>query len=374
MKAPILILAAVVLVAGFAALPAFAQQTPSLPAPIEPGARPPAPVADNLANTLGKTSDADIWRRVRRGNSGRVSLPEPGVGLMIQSEGDNWRAIRTGPLVHWGFWFLAIVTGLIAAFFCLRGRIRIDSGFSGRTVVRFTALERFVHWLTAGSFIVLALTGLNLLYGRYLFALAPVGDGGDFSLLHRVFAAMTYYGKLAHNFIAFAFMAGLVLSFLIWVRHNIPNRHDVIWLLKGGGMFGVGGHPPAKKFNAGEKILFWLVILGGLSLSLSGIALLFPYQFSFFGGTFELVNRLGLDLPTQITPIEEMQLNELWHAVVALALIAVIIGHIYIGTLGMEGAFDAMYSGRVDENWAREHHDLWVAETLEDGAGRQPAE
>lgn len=130
-------------------------------------------------------------------------------------------------------------------------------------------------------------------------------------------------------------------------------------------MFKKGSHPPAKKFNAGQKILFWLIILGGASLSLSGISLLFPFQTAIFAKTFEVVNIFGFNLPTDLTPVAEMQLATLWHSVVALALICVVVAHIYIGSLGMEGAFDAMGSGEVDRNWAKEHHSVWYAEEME---------
>ncbi|MGI9570147.1 MAG: formate dehydrogenase subunit gamma, partial [Desulfobulbia bacterium] len=179
------------------------------------------------------------------------------------------------------------------------------------------------------------------------------------------FATMTFYGKWIHDHVAFAFMLSLVLILVVWIRHNFPNRHDFIWLLKGGGLFMKGSHPPARKFNAGQKILFWLVILGGASLSLSGIALLFPFQTSLFAKTFEFLNIFGLNLPTDLTPVAEMQLATLWHSVVALVLICVVVAHIYIGTLGMEGAFDAMGSGEVDQNWAKEHHSVWCAEELD---------
>jgi formate dehydrogenase subunit gamma len=136
----------------------------------------------------------------------------------------------------------------------------------------------------------------------------------------------------------------------------------MIWLSKGGGLFTKHSHPPSKKFNAGQKLIFWATILGGLSLSLSGIALLFPFEFPVWSKTFVALNVLGLGLPTDLTPIQEMQLSSMWHAIVSLVLIAIIIAHIYIGSIGMQGAFAAMGSGKVDENWAREHHNLWVAE------------
>ena len=309
----------------------------------------------------GTTNDADIWRAVRQGQEFTVSIPDKKAGIMIQSEGENWRNARNGPVTNFGGWMIIGVIILLAAFFGLRGRIRIDSGFSGKLIQRFNSLERFAHWLTAGSFIVLGLTGLNIMYGRYLFG-KSVESPGDFSGLHQFFAFTAYYGKLAHNYIAFAFMLGVVMIFLLWVKDNIPRGIDLKWLAVGGGLFSKNVHPPAKKFNAGQKLIFWTVILGGTTISVSGLILMFPFTIGLFAPTFEVLNVFGLNLPTDLSVIEEMQLSQLWHAVVGVVMIAIIIAHIYIGSMGMEGAWDAMGSGMVDENWAREHHGLWVAE------------
>ncbi len=319
---------------------------------------------------LGTSSDAQIWRAVRRGLQGKVSIPNKQAGVMIQSEGDNWRAWRNGPMTVYGVWAVFGMIGLLALFFAVRGRIRIDAGPSGRTVERFNFIERFTHWLTAVSFILLALTGLNLLYGRHI--LLPV-------LGPETFAAITMAGKYVHNYISFAFMAGVVLMFVLWVRHNIPNKNDLTWMAKGGGLFVKGVHPPSEKFNAGQKVIFWSVILGGGSLSLSGISLLFPFEISIFEGTFAVLNAFGTDLPSVLTPLQEMQYAQLWHTLVGVVMIAIVLAHIYIGSLGMEGAFAAMGSGQVDENWAREHHSLWHRQVsggsneAGDGSG-QPAE
>jgi formate dehydrogenase subunit gamma len=330
-------LAVVVLIAtaGAGQQPAFAQEQGRVP-----------------GNALGNRSDPQLWRAIRQGDRGTVSIPNRQAGVMIQSEGENWRSFRNGPLSTWGAWGLLGIVALLALFFALRGRVRIEGGRSAETIVRFNFVERFSHWLTACCFVVLALTGLNMLYGRYV--LLPLIGLEAFSTLTRA-------GKYAHNFLAFGFMLGLVLLFVLWIAQNLPNRYDFIWLAKGGGMFKKGVHAPAKKFNAGQKIVFWLVILAGVSVSLSGIMLLFPFRLHLFGPTFAVINWLfGLGLPTALAPIQEMQLAELWHAVVGLFLMIVIIAHIYIGTIGMEGAFDAMGSGTVDRNWAREHHDRWV--------------
>lgn len=308
-------------------------------------------------------NDAAMWRQVRQGETGYSSSPSRHAGTLIQSEGESWRSLRNGPYVTWAAYILLGMTAVLALFFALRGRIHIEHGRAGVTIQRFNFIERFAHWLTAVCFIVLALTGLNLMFGRTLL-LPLVGK--------EAFASLTMTGKYLHNYLAFGFMLGIVLMFLLWVWHNIPNRHDLVWLAKGGGLFG-GGHPPSKKFNAGQKLLFWAVILGGLSLSLSGLQLLFPYELHFFGKTFAFLNGMGLDLPTAVTPLAEQQLATLWHGFVGVVLIAIIIAHIYIGSLGMEGAFAAMGSGKVDLNWAKEHHDLWVEE-VERKRGMAPAE
>ena len=342
---------------------------------------PPANAVQNVApesndpqagavpgGTLGTKSDADIWRAIRGGVQGTVSIPDKKAGLLVQSAGESWRDFRNGPLPTYGAWAMGGVLVLLALFFLIRGRIPLQGGPSGVTISRFTTIERAGHWLLASSFILLGLTGLNLLYGRQV--LIPV-IGRD------AFAALAIAGKYAHNYVGFAFMAGLIMIFAMWVLQNLPNRHDLIWLVKGGGIF-ANNHPPAKKFNAGQKILFWLVMLTGVSLSLSGLALLFPFEFHLFGKTFAFVNAIfGTDLPTDLKAVQEMQLSQLWHAALALLMVVVVLGHIYIGTIGMEGAFDAMGSGEVDLNWAKQHHSIWTEETMAHGQAAQnpvPAE
>jgi len=313
---------------------------------------------------LGIKSDTDLWRFVRTGNAGSTQMKDELSAVMIQSEGDNWRAFRNGPLSIYGAYGLAGIIGLLVVFYVVRGRIRIDAGPSEDKILRFGTIDRFAHWLMAGSFVVLGITGLNMLYGRYV--LLPV-LGKD------AFATITAFGKYAHNYLAFAFMVGLALSFVLWVRHNIPNKLDLKWLAMGGGIFAKGVHPPARKFNAGQKIIFWAVMIGGLSVSMSGIALMFPFQTHMFAETFAMLNGLGFSLPTDFTPLQEQQMNQLWHGVVSLALVTMIIAHIYIGSVGMEGALDAMNSGMVDRNWAKEHHNLWVEEE-DQKANPNPAE
>lgn len=277
-------------------------------------------------------NNAAMWRAIRQGSQGYVSIPNAQAGQLIQSQGESWRAIRNGPLSTWGAWVLLGAVALIALFFVIRGRIRIEHGWSGRTIERFNGVERFAHWLTATSFIVLALTGLNLLYGRYVM-LPLIGP--------EPFATISLWGKVAHNYIAFAFALGVLMMIVLWIGHNIPDRYDLEWIMRGGGLFTRGSHPPSRKFNAGQKIIFWSVVAGGIALTWTGVNLMFPF---YFGG------------------MRDMQFLQLVHAAVAVLLTAIIVAHVYIGTLGMEGAFDAMGTGMVDENWAREHHSVWVAE------------
>ncbi len=328
-----------------------------------------SPLGGNVpGGHLGVSSDAEIWRAVRQGIQGNVSIPDKQAGVMIQSEGENWRAWRNGPITTGGVWGILGTIALLALFFVVRGRVRIEAGPSGKTIERFNEIERFTHWLTAVAFILLALTGLNLLYGRHL--LLPV-LGPD------AFAALSLAGKYVHDYVSFAFMAGLVLMLVLWVRHNLPDKSDLVWLVKLGGFFSKGSHPPSKKFNAGQKAIFWIAILGGGSLAASGISLLFPFEFSMFEWTFGIFNAFGFNFPTSLTPLEEMQWSQWWHAIMSLVMIAAMLAHIYIGSLGMEGAFDAMGTGHVDENWAREHHSLWVAEVeggTASGGTAQPAE
>jgi formate dehydrogenase subunit gamma len=315
---------------------------------------------DQPANAVGRGNASDEWRLVRKGIQGEVSIPNQQAGVLIQSDGQTFRSLHNGPLSAAGAYLLLAVIAVLALFFMLRGRIRIEKGRSGRLIARFTSLERVMHWLTASSFVLLALSGLNMLYGRYV--LRPIVGP-------TAFAELTRLGKYCHNYLAFAFMIGIVLMFILWARDNIPDRYDLKWFAKGGGMVMKGVHPPARKFNGGEKVLFWLTILGGVSVSFSGIALLFPFHFFWFSNTFGVLNLFGAGLPTDLTPLQDTQLSELWHATVALLLIGVVIAHIYIGTVGMEGGFDAMNDGKVDANWAEQHHSVWVAEMEKRPAG-----
>ncbi|MFT6222179.1 MAG: formate dehydrogenase subunit gamma [Paracoccaceae bacterium] len=314
----------------------------------------------NQLGTLGGSSDPDLWRAMRYG-SADTTISAGGIEatVLIQDGGMRWLEFRSGPLATYGGYVLAGTIALLAVFYLIRGRIRIDGEITGRKIERFKAFERFGHWLLAGSFILLAITGLVSLFGRMV--LIPVFG-------HESFSILAIASKWVHNNVSWAFMIALVMIFFMWVIHNLPDKTDIMWLVRGGGILG-GGHPPAKKFNAGQKLIFWSVIVLGTSISVSGVSLLFPFELHMFAPTFAKLNELGIpDLlglaafPEQLAPHEEMQMSQMWHAIVSFGLMAVILAHIYIGSVGMEGAYDAMGTGHVEEQWAREHHNLWVEE------------
>lgn len=318
-----------------------------------------AATTDQLG-TLGGASDPELWRALRFDSANvTTQVQHPAATVLIQDTGMWWLQFREGPLITYGTGLLLGMIGLLAVFFLIRGRIKIDGEKTGRTITRFKSVERFAHWLLAGSFIILGITGIIVLIGRK-FIIPIVGHDG--------FHYVAHLSKLVHNNVSWAFMLALVMVFVLWVIHNLPDRTDINWILKGGGILG-GGHPPAKKFNAGQKLIFWSVIVLGGSISASGLSLLFPFELPMFAATFEKLNAFGIpqlfglgELNTNLAPHTEMQYAQLWHAIVSFVLMAIIIAHIYIGSVGMEGAYDAMGSGEVEEQWAREHHSLWVEE------------
>jgi len=325
--------------------------TPAQPGTIAPSTGEPRP----------GHYDPEMWRNVRKGLQGQVSIPDKKAGTLVQSGGEIWRNTRNGPLSRYGAYALAGMLALLIGFYLVRGKVRVEHGFSGFHLVRFDTIERVGHWLMATSFIILALSGLNVLYGRYV--VRPL-------LGEALFADVTMWGKWLHNHVALAFAVGLLISFVRWVRHNFLDVTDIVWIAKGGGILVKGVHPAAKKFNFGQKVIFWLVMLCGVSLLVSGLSLLFPFQFGLFAKTFGAINWMAQlahynpGLPTALTPVEEMQYATLWHAILALAMSCVILAHIYIGTIGMEGAFSAMGTGEVDVNWAKEHHSIWAEQAL----------
>jgi len=262
---------------------------------------------------------------------GLGSIPDAKSYTLEQPAGRDWRHFHEVTLRWIGGIAILGMPAVLVIFYLSRGMVRIESGRSGRTIVRFNAFERFVHWMTAVCFVVLALSGLNITFGRSL--LLPL-------MSPEAFTAFSEWAKYAHNYLSFPFTLGVVLIFLMWIAGNIPTRVDVEWLKRGGGMIG-HDHPPAYRFNAGQKLIYWIVVLGGGAAAVSGYVLIFP----FYG-----------------TTIETVQQAEMFHSIVAMLFIAAMLAHIYIGTIGMEGAFEAMGSGTVDLNWAKEHHSLWLEE------------
>ena len=320
-----------------------------------------APITNQLG-TLGGASDPELWRAYRFGSADISTQSRgPAATTVIQDGGMWWLKFREDTLLTIAVYLLGGTLLALALFYLVRGKIRIGGEKTGRTITRFKAFERFGHWLLASSFIVLGITGLFSLFGRKV--LIPLFGKETFSFI-------AVGSKWVHNNIAWAFIIALIIIFFAWVVHNLPDRTDLRWLAKAGGLFG-GEHPPAKKFNAGQKLIFWAVIVLGGSISISGLSLLFPFEFNLFGHTFSTLNSWGvpgwfgaLDLPFPLQPQEEMQYAQLWHALVSLILTAIIFAHIYLGSVGMEGAFDAMGKGEVEEQWAREHHSLWVQDVL----------
>jgi formate dehydrogenase subunit gamma len=263
--------------------------------------------------------------------SGRCTLPDRKACTIEQPAGRDWRHFHEVTLRWIGGIVILGILAILIIFYLWRGMVRIESGRSGRTIVRFNAFERFVHWMTATCFIILAISGLNITFGKPL--LLPL-------MSPEAFTAWSEWAKYAHNYLSFPFTIGVFLIFFMWIAGNVPNRVDVEWFRRGGGIVG-HDHPPAYRFNGGQKMVYWIVVLGGSAVAVSGYVLMFP----FYG-----------------TGIQNMQAAEIVHGVVAMLFVAAMLGHIYIGTIGMEGAFEAMGTGTVDLNWAKEHHSLWLEE------------
>jgi formate dehydrogenase subunit gamma len=275
---------------------------------------------------------------------GRGTIPDVKSYVLEHPAGRDWRTFHTVTLKWIGGIAIVGMIALLAIFFSWRGTMKIEGGRSGRTILRFNTFERFVHWLTAATFIVLGLTGLNITFGRALL-LPWMGP--------QAFSTWSEWAKYSHNYLSFAFTIGVVLSFLIWIGQNMPTAADVEWVKMGGGMGKSGKHAPAHKFNAGQKFLYWMVMLGGAAMIISGYMLIFPF---YYGMT-----------------VGNMELAEIFHGVVAMLFIALILVHTYMGTIGMEGAFEAMSEGTVDLNWAKEHHNLWVEEEMGSARGARSA-
>jgi len=289
----------------------------------------PVTVHGQATNPTASSVNEDRLLQQLKIIDGRCSIPDQKACNLAQPAGRDWRQFHEVTLPWIGVVAIVGMLALLVLFYLFRGMVKIEAGRSGRTVVRFNAFERGVHWMTASCFIVLALSGLNITFGRSLM-LPWMGP--------EAFATMSQWGKYFHNYLSFPFTIGVVLILLIWIAGNIPNKTDVEWVKRGGGVVG-NDHPPAHRFNAGQKLIYWIVVFGGGAVAVSGYLLMFP----FYG-----------------TGVAGMQLAQIVHGVVGVLFVAAMLAHIYIGTIGMEGAFEAMGTGEVDVNWAKQHHALWL--------------
>jgi formate dehydrogenase subunit gamma len=315
-------------------------------APVGQAVAQQATAEEAAERTRAEEQRREFWRQARGGMQGYSAVTGPETGVLIQSGGDVWRSVREGPLFRWGGIALIAVLAAIILFHLVAGRVRLEER-SGRTITRWSLFERVIHWYTAILFIILAITGLSLMFGRTV--LIPVlGKEG--------FAAWAGIAKPFHDWLAVPFAIGLILMVVPWIGQNIPKGHDLTWIKMGGGYLDKSKHAPAGFVNAGEKIWYWLLFFGGIAVVWSGFYLLFP--------------NLGWERGT-------MQLAHIVHAISGVALIAFSLGHIYLGTLGNEGSFEGMWTGEVDEAWAKHHHNLWYDEVKKQGtrpaAGQAPA-
>jgi len=330
---------------------------PAASAPAVAAAPEPKPDDTNAQRAKSQPgNNAPMWRAVREsGNTqGYSSLPAAESGVLIQSfvqypgssyttAGEAWRQVRNRWLIPYGGALVLIMALAIALFYWRKGPLETHAAPTGRMIERFTALERSAHWTVAISFSILAISGLVMMFGK--FVLLPVIGG---SLL----GWLSYALKTLHNFVGPLFSVGLILLIAIFIKDNLPKAYDLQWLRSFGGLFSKS-HVPSHRFNAGEKILFWTGVLGlGLLVSLSGLALdhLFP----------------GIEFTRR-----NMQIAHLLHATAAVLMMTMLLGHIYMGTLGVKGAYSAMREGQVDESWAKEHHEYWYDDVK---AGRIPAQ
>jgi formate dehydrogenase subunit gamma len=320
-------------------VPGYAEQTNAERAKVQPG------------------NNAPMWRDVGKGVAGYSSLPvreAPEAGVLIQpfveypgsrltNAGEAWRQVRNNWIIPYGGSLLFIVALAIAIFYWRKGKIPLHGTPTGRQIERFTPFERAAHWSNAIAFVTLAISGLVMAFGKFI--LQPViGD--------TLFGWLTYALKNAHNFAGPLFAVSLVVVFFTFVKDNLPAKGDLVWLLKGGGILS-GKEVPSHRFNAGEKVVFW----GGV----------------FLLGAVVVASGFVLDkiVPGMVYERGTMQVAHMVHAVATVLMMAMFLGHIYIGTIGMEGAYDAMRTGYVDETWAKEHHELWHADIQ---AGKIPAQ
>ncbi|HEV2431310.1 MAG TPA: formate dehydrogenase subunit gamma, partial [Burkholderiales bacterium] len=279
-------------------------------------------------------NNAPVWRQVREeGKEHYTSIKGRETGVLVQSAGDTWRRIRNGPVTFWGGWAVIAVLAVIAALYFAKGPIKLHERPTGRLILRFSTLEQVAHWCMAISFCVLGISGLIMLFGKYV--LLPV-------IGYTLFAWLTSLAKNLHNFVGPFFIVSTLIFVVMFIRDNLPRAYDFMWFRKSFGYMLGGEHVPSGRFNAGEKAWFWGgVVVLSVIVAWTGLILLFP--------NFD---------QTRAT----MQEAWVWHAVAALVYMAVALGHIYMGTIGVEGAYASMRTGYVDEIWAKEHHEYWYNE------------
>jgi formate dehydrogenase subunit gamma len=287
-------------------------------------------------------NNAPVWREVRKeGQEHYTSIKGRETGVLVQSAGETWRQLRNGPITFYGGWLLVAVTLVIAAIYFAKGPIKLHEKPTGRLLERFSLAERWAHWTMGISFVVLGITGLILLFGKHV--LLPV-------IGYTLFAWLSALGKNLHNFVAPLFIVSLLVFIFMYIKDNLPEKGDGAWLANGWKIFG-GAHLPSGRFNAGEKVWFWAgVVVLCLALTVTGLILLFP--------NFDQLR-------------STMQQAHIVHSVAAVLVIALGLGHIYMGTIGVEGAYRNMADGVTEEAWAKEHHELWYNE-VKRGA-KQPA-
>ncbi len=277
-------------------------------------------------------NNAPVWREVRQDKAHFTNNPANEAGVLIQTGGDAWRHLRNGPVTFYGGWLLLAVLAAILGFYKIKGALTLHDAPSGRLIQRFPRYERIVHWITAGSFLVLAISGLGILFGKHV--LMPL-------IGHSLFGYLMVLGKNLHNYVGPIFAVSMLAMIVVWARDNVWQNIDAQWISKAGGLLS-GEHVASGRFNFGEKTWFWIgVTVLGLTVSVSGLILDFPN----FG-------QLRADL----------QLANLVHAIAALAMLLLSFGHIYMGTIGVHGAYASMQTGYVDETWAREHHEAWYTD------------
>jgi formate dehydrogenase subunit gamma len=308
-------------------------------------------------NKVQPANNTPFWRQVGAGVTGTSTLPfsqAPEAGNLIQpfvqypgssltNAGEAWRQVRNNWIIPYGGALLLLVVVALGLFFKAKGTIPLQGAETGKKIERFTYFERAAHWSNAIAFVILAVSGIIMAFGKFF--LHPVIGA-------TLFGWLTYALKNAHNFAGPVFAVSLLVVLGTFVKDNLPSKEDWDWVLKGGGLFS-GHEPTSHRFNAGEKIVFW----GGV----------------FFLGLIVVGTGLVLDklVPGLIYERSTMQIAHMIHGVATVLMMALFAGHIYMGTVGMKGAYEGMKTGYVDETWAKEHHGLWYDDIK---AGKIPAQ